>query len=44
MNTVFDSILEVVHYYSNEKLPFKQAEHMTLLYPGARQAALKSAT
>ena len=30
---VFDSIPELVHYYSNEKLPFKGAEHMTLLYP-----------
>uniref|UniRef100_A0A8C9CYY2 SH2 domain-containing adapter protein E n=1 Tax=Phocoena sinus TaxID=42100 RepID=A0A8C9CYY2_PHOSS len=33
MHAVFDSIPEVVHYYSNEKLPFKGAEHMTLLYP-----------
>uniref|UniRef100_A0A8C6CB89 SH2 domain-containing adapter protein E n=1 Tax=Monodon monoceros TaxID=40151 RepID=A0A8C6CB89_MONMO len=33
MRAVFDSIVEVVHYYSNEKLPFKGAEHMTLLYP-----------
>ncbi|XP_015989617.2 SH2 domain-containing adapter protein E [Rousettus aegyptiacus] len=33
MSAVFDSIPEVVHYYSNEKLPFKGAEHMTLLYP-----------
>ncbi|XP_044528344.1 SH2 domain-containing adapter protein E [Gracilinanus agilis] len=32
-SAVFDSIPEVVHYYSNEKLPFKGAEHMTLLYP-----------
>uniref|UniRef100_A0A8C5K505 SH2 domain-containing adapter protein E n=1 Tax=Jaculus jaculus TaxID=51337 RepID=A0A8C5K505_JACJA len=29
----FDSIPEVVHYYSSEKLPFKGAEHMTLLHP-----------
>ncbi|CAK6439455.1 unnamed protein product [Pipistrellus nathusii] len=32
-SAVFDSIPEVVHYYSNEKLPFKGAEHMALLYP-----------
>ncbi|KAM5256353.1 SH2 domain-containing adapter protein E [Ctenodactylus gundi] len=32
-SAVFDSIPEVVHHYSNEKLPFKGAEHMTLLYP-----------
>ncbi|KAF3822905.1 SH2 domain-containing adapter protein E [Mirounga angustirostris] len=32
-SAVFSSIPEVVHYYSNEKLPFKGAEHMTLLYP-----------
>ncbi|NWV73681.1 SHE protein, partial [Dasyornis broadbenti] len=30
---VFASIPEVVHYYSTEKLPFKGAEHMTLLHP-----------
>ncbi|XP_021014630.1 SH2 domain-containing adapter protein E [Mus caroli] len=32
-SAVFDSIPEVVHYYSNAKLPFKGAEHMTLLHP-----------
>ncbi|XP_043936583.1 SH2 domain-containing adapter protein E [Protopterus annectens] len=32
-SAVFDSIPEVVHHYSNEKLPFKGAEHMSLLYP-----------
>ncbi|XP_048968939.1 SH2 domain-containing adapter protein E [Canis lupus baileyi] len=32
-SAVFDSIPEVVHYYSNEKLPFKGAEHMSLLHP-----------
>lgn len=32
-SAVFDGIPELVHYYSNEKLPFKGAEHMTLLYP-----------
>ncbi|XP_004619318.2 SH2 domain-containing adapter protein E [Sorex araneus] len=32
-SAVFTSIPEVVHYYSNEKLPFKGAEHMSLLYP-----------
>ncbi|KAM4690230.1 SH2 domain-containing adapter protein E [Rhinophrynus dorsalis] len=30
---VFSSIPEVVHYYSSQKLPFKGAEHMSLLYP-----------
>ncbi|XP_042294792.1 SH2 domain-containing adapter protein E [Sceloporus undulatus] len=30
---LFDSVPEVVHYYSAEKLPFKGAEHMTLRYP-----------
>lgn len=33
MSAVFDSIPEVVHYYSSEKLPFKGAGHMALLYP-----------
>ncbi|XP_004589028.2 SH2 domain-containing adapter protein E [Ochotona princeps] len=32
-SAVFGSIPEVVHYYSTEKLPFKGAEHMTLLHP-----------
>ncbi|XP_060248144.1 SH2 domain-containing adapter protein E isoform X2 [Meriones unguiculatus] len=32
-SAVFDSIPEVVHYYSSAKLPFKGAEHMTLLHP-----------
>ncbi|XP_028910444.1 SH2 domain-containing adapter protein E [Ornithorhynchus anatinus] len=32
-SAVFGSIPEVVHYYSNEKLPFKEAGHLTLLYP-----------
>lgn len=30
---VFGSVPEVVHHYSTEKLPFKGAEHMALLYP-----------
>ncbi|XP_063172939.1 SH2 domain-containing adapter protein E [Candoia aspera] len=30
---LFNSIPEVVGYYSTEKLPFKGAEHMTLRYP-----------
>ncbi|XP_026513850.1 SH2 domain-containing adapter protein E [Terrapene carolina triunguis] len=30
---VFGSVPEVVHHYSTEKLPFKGAEHMTLLHP-----------
>ncbi|XP_050786768.1 SH2 domain-containing adapter protein E isoform X1 [Gopherus flavomarginatus] len=30
---VFGSVPEVVHHYSAEKLPFKGAEHMTLLHP-----------
>ncbi|XP_069041343.1 SH2 domain-containing adapter protein E [Lepisosteus oculatus] len=33
---VFSSVPEVVHYYCTEKLPFKGAEHMTLLYPVPR--------
>uniref|UniRef100_UPI00398ED127 SH2 domain-containing adapter protein E-like n=1 Tax=Pristiophorus japonicus TaxID=55135 RepID=UPI00398ED127 len=32
-SALFDSIPKLVHYYCNEKLPFKDAEHMTLLYP-----------
>ncbi|XP_060057441.1 SH2 domain-containing adapter protein E [Erinaceus europaeus] len=32
-SAVFDSIPAVVHHYSTAKLPFKGAEHMTLLYP-----------
>lgn len=30
---LFDSVPEVVRYYSTEKLPFKGTEHMTLRYP-----------
>ncbi|XP_070807551.1 SH2 domain-containing adapter protein E isoform X2 [Pituophis catenifer annectens] len=30
---LFDTVPEVVGYYSTEKLPFKGAEHMTLRYP-----------
>ncbi|XP_075048341.1 SH2 domain-containing adapter protein E [Mixophyes fleayi] len=33
---VFCSIPAVIHYYSNQKLPFKGAEHMSLLYPVPR--------
>ncbi|XP_053560436.1 SH2 domain-containing adapter protein E isoform X2 [Bombina bombina] len=32
-SAVFSSIPEVIHYYSTQKLPFKGAEHMSLLYP-----------
>lgn len=32
-SAVFSSIPEVVHHYSTEKLPFKGAEHMSLLHP-----------
>lgn len=32
-SAVFGSVPAVVHHYSSEKLPFKGAEHMTLLYP-----------
>ncbi|CAI5798347.1 SH2 domain-containing protein [Podarcis lilfordi] len=32
---LFDSVPEVVCYYSSEKLPFKVAEHMMLRYPVA---------
>ncbi|XP_059802651.1 SH2 domain-containing adapter protein F-like isoform X3 [Hypanus sabinus] len=31
----FDSVPEVIHYYSSRKLPIKGAEHMSLLYPVA---------
>lgn len=33
---VFCSIPAVIHYYSSQKLPFKGAEHMSLLYPVPR--------
>ncbi|XP_051876485.1 SH2 domain-containing adapter protein F-like [Pristis pectinata] len=29
----FDSIPEVIHYYTTRKLPIKGAEHLSLLYP-----------
>ncbi|XP_072917345.1 uncharacterized protein [Hemitrygon akajei] len=32
-SALFNSIPEVVLYYGTEKLPFKDAEHMSLLYP-----------
>ncbi|XP_032871782.1 SH2 domain-containing adapter protein E [Amblyraja radiata] len=32
-SALFTSIPEVVQYYCTEKLPFKDAEHMNLLYP-----------
>ncbi|XP_028291509.1 SH2 domain-containing adapter protein F isoform X4 [Gouania willdenowi] len=31
----FDSVPEIIHFYSNCKLPIKGAEHMSLLYPVA---------
>ncbi|XP_072409016.1 SH2 domain-containing adapter protein F-like isoform X3 [Chiloscyllium punctatum] len=31
----FDSVPEIIHYYSSRKLPIKGAEHMSLLYPVA---------
>ncbi|XP_067871639.1 SH2 domain-containing adapter protein F-like isoform X4 [Heterodontus francisci] len=31
----FDSVPEVIHYYTSRKLPIKGAEHMSLLYPVA---------
>ncbi|XP_024911307.1 SH2 domain-containing adapter protein F isoform X5 [Cynoglossus semilaevis] len=31
----FDSVPEIVHFYSSRKLPIKGAEHMSLLYPVA---------
>ncbi|XP_043946532.1 SH2 domain-containing adapter protein F-like [Protopterus annectens] len=33
----FDSIPEVIHYYTSKKLPVKGAEHLSLLYPVAVQ-------
>ncbi|XP_073785677.1 SH2 domain-containing adapter protein F isoform X2 [Danio rerio] len=32
---LFDSVPEIIHYYSSRKLPIKGAEHMSLLYPVA---------
>ncbi|XP_017559532.1 SH2 domain-containing adapter protein F isoform X4 [Pygocentrus nattereri] len=32
---LFDSVPEIVHFYSSRKLPIKGAEHMSLLYPVA---------
>ncbi|XP_015247089.1 PREDICTED: SH2 domain-containing adapter protein F isoform X2 [Cyprinodon variegatus] len=29
----FDSVPEIIHFYSSRKLPIKGAEHMSLLYP-----------
>lgn len=31
----FDSVPEIIHFYSSCKLPIKGAEHMSLLYPVA---------
>ncbi|KAG8130336.1 hypothetical protein E2320_016872 [Naja naja] len=31
----FDSVPEVIHYYTAKKLPIKGAEHLSLLYPVA---------
>ncbi|XP_035274004.1 SH2 domain-containing adapter protein F-like isoform X3 [Anguilla anguilla] len=31
----FDSVPEIIHFYSSRKLPIKGAEHMSLLYPVA---------
>ncbi|XP_006001907.1 SH2 domain-containing adapter protein F isoform X2 [Latimeria chalumnae] len=31
----FDSVPEIIHYYTSKKLPIKGAEHMSLLYPVA---------
>ncbi|KAJ1059045.1 hypothetical protein K5549_001539 [Capra hircus] len=31
----FDSVPEVIHYYTTRKLPIKGAEHLSLLYPVA---------
>ncbi|NXY44173.1 SHB protein, partial [Ceuthmochares aereus] len=31
----FDSVPEVIHYYTTKKLPIKGAEHLSLLYPVA---------
>ncbi|XP_051512956.1 SH2 domain-containing adapter protein F-like isoform X4 [Myxocyprinus asiaticus] len=32
---LFDSVPEIIHFYSSRKLPIKGAEHMSLLYPVA---------
>ncbi|TRY95456.1 hypothetical protein DNTS_000432 [Danionella cerebrum] len=34
-SSVFDSVPEIIHFYSSRKLPIKGAEHMSLLYPVA---------
>lgn len=31
----FNSVPEIIHFYSSRKLPIKGAEHMSLLYPVA---------
>ncbi|CAB1420927.1 unnamed protein product, partial [Pleuronectes platessa] len=31
----FDSVPEIIHFYSSRKLPIKGAEHMSLLYPAS---------
>lgn len=31
----FDSVPEIIHFYSSRKLPINGAEHMSLLYPVA---------
>lgn len=33
----FNSVPEVIHYYTTKKLPIKGAEHLSLLYPVAVQ-------
>ncbi|XP_053722780.1 SH2 domain-containing adapter protein F-like isoform X4 [Synchiropus splendidus] len=32
---LFDSVPDIIHFYSSRKLPIKGAEHMSLLYPVA---------
>ncbi|KAG7473443.1 hypothetical protein MATL_G00095880 [Megalops atlanticus] len=34
-SSLFDSVPEIIHFYSSHKLPIKGAEHMSLLYPVA---------
>ncbi|KAB0341375.1 hypothetical protein FD754_018301 [Muntiacus muntjak] len=34
-NPPFDTVPEVIHYYTTRKLPIKGAEHLSLLYPVA---------
>ncbi|EPY78651.1 hypothetical protein CB1_001030016 [Camelus ferus] len=40
----FDSVPEVIHYYTTRKLPIKGAEHLSLLYPVAVRTLVRPQT